>query len=125
MNTFLNERLVEQQELNEDDVRLIKEIHEERENVFVLMEACDPDTEAGRAMLSGYASEVERIEFRLQAAWKFEQNKLYHSWWYRVPHCGCPKMDNSEMVGADRRIHVANCPIHGQHTWNAPDTTFS
>lgn len=120
MTVWLNQRLIDQQGLNGDEVRLIEEIHEERENVFALMAACDPDTETGRAMLSSYASEVERIEFRLQAAWKFDQTKLWHSWWFRVPHCYCPKLDNRENIGCDRRIYVSNCPIHGQHTWDIP-----
>ncbi len=117
MSALLNANLIERQGLTDEEVAYVEDIHQERENVFALMEACDPWIEAGRAMLSGYASEVERIEFRLQSAWKFDQNKLWHSWWFRVPHCLCPKMDNSENVGCDRRIYVSNCPIHGQDTW--------
>lgn len=57
---------------------------------------------------------IERIEFELQRLWGFEQNKAFHSYWFRVKGCTCPKLDNQEMVGVGRRIISGDCPFHAQ-----------
>ena len=87
----------------------IVRLHEFRESLFAQMEATDD-----RPTLFDLGQMVEQCEFDLQKAWKFKQDRRYHSWWFRVPKCACPKMDNYERVGAtDQRIINLNCPVHG------------
>jgi len=115
--TELNEHLIEQQGIDDEGRQKIMALHSERENMFAMMEAQDPTTEQGRTSLGEWAELVEQLEYRLQEAWGFEQNRDMHSWWYYVPHCSCPKMDNRDYMGTDMRIWNGDCPIHGEHTW--------
>ena len=55
--------------------------------------------------------EVEKLEDKLQETWKFEKNPLYYTYWYKIPGCSCPKMDNEENKGEVRIIDY-NCPYH-------------
>jgi len=52
------------------------------------------------------------IEFELQEAWGFTQDKNFHMFWQR-PRCLCPKLDNNENWGTKYSIIVHDCPLHG------------
>lgn len=63
-------------------------------------------------LLRSLARRVERLEFIQQDLWRFPLDESYH-FWYRVPKCTCPKMDNAEAWGVrNHRIIVSDCPIH-------------
>lgn len=114
IHSFLNPHLIVKQGLNEDEVRLLEELHEKRLNLFKLMASCDPKMKGDRVMLAEYAQQVEQLEFRMQEAWKFDKDRNMHSWWFRVPHCRCPKLDNEEHIGTPYRIFTQDCPVHGE-----------
>lgn len=57
---------------------------------------------------------VEALEFTLQLFWKFDICRGYHSYWYRLDGCECPKRDNSDIAFAGRRVINQNCPFHGE-----------
>jgi len=59
------------------------------------------------------AKEVEELEFQLQESWKFEKDKNYHRYWWTLPKCTCPKMDNEDRFGTDYHVYSSDCPIHG------------
>jgi hypothetical protein len=104
---FLNERLIEQQGLTEAEVLILVELHEERERIFDLMtDTDDPD------LLQELAAKVETVEFALQRTWKFPEDSNWHCWWYQVPKCCCPKLDNADRWGTKYRIFNGNCPVH-------------
>lgn len=106
----LNSNLIKKQDLNEDQIDKIADLHAFLEETMNKMDALkDGDVIELREL----RDEVERLEFALQDAWGFPQDKNFHSWWYRVPHCRCPKLDNQDWYGTKFRITVANCPIHG------------
>jgi len=115
----LNQRLVKKQGLTEDDVRKVMELHEFREGVFNSMEKLDPLKRSDVENLRVWAAIVEETEFKLQDAWKFTRNRNMHSWWYRVPHCTCPKLDNEDNMGLPYRTINASCPIHSE-TYEVP-----
>jgi len=108
-NMFLNTDLVSRQNITVKDIDLLKKIHVERLKLFDKMSK-EKDVEK----LRNQAKELEKIEFRLQKAWKFEEDSRYHSWWRMAPQCKCPQMDNEDRIGTKDRVHSSECPIHGK-----------
>jgi hypothetical protein len=108
----LNGRLAKQQNLTDDDVLEIKLIHLALENYFLGIKNMDPTTWT-RSFKRDIIERVEKIEFALQRAWKFKENRDMHSWWYKVPHCSCPYMDNEDMIGISHRYISSGCILHG------------
>lgn len=107
----LNKGLIKTQGLSEDDVAELNTLHETKDNVFLFMDLLDPIKENKKLRL--YGRLIESVEFNMQRIWKFDQNVAYHSWWYQVPHCKCPKMDNADPMYPYKIINN-NCPIHGE-----------
>ena len=58
-------------------------------------------------------ADLESIEYILQILWGFPLDRNKHKWWYRIPGCICPQMDNSDRWGTAFRIYNDNCPWHG------------
>lgn len=55
---------------------------------------------------------VESLEYTLQLLWGFPVDKSFHSYWFKLKGCTCPKLDNRERFGTGRRIITDNCPYH-------------
>lgn len=103
----LNSNLVLKQGISASDLRNLKLLHREKLEYFEKMRATDDPKQ-----LKEFAHEVECIEFEMQKAWNFAQDRSFHEW-YRVPKCTCPKMDNADSRGFDQRIINLDCPVHG------------
>lgn len=109
----LNSALVEQQKLSTASVIEILDLHVERLILLEDMASCDPTKTVEKLVLRRLAEEHREIQFRLQEAWGFEKNQLYHDW-FEVPYCTCPKEDNRERKGTAYQIINLDCPIHGE-----------
>ena len=112
MKTILNQRLIEQQELNEDDIFELEGLHEIRARMFEKMAELDSTNNDDKDTLKLYSQLLESLEYNMQRVWKFDQDRNYHSWWYRVPYCTCPKMDNGDPLYFGNRIFRHDCPVH-------------
>ena len=114
----LNKRLISIQGLSEVEVIVIKKLHIELQDYFEEVKNTNPHdwTKADQQRI---ITEVERIEFAMQKAWKFEVNANYHSWWNKVPHCTCPLMDNQDAMGSKMRYFSSVCLLHSN-----PETQF-
>lgn len=106
----LNPFLIERQGRTEEDLDKIVELHRELHEVFDEMEAESPEN---TKRLSQLATIVQQLEFDLQEAWGFEKDANRHSWWFQVPHCACPLLDNLDSLGTELKYWVADCPVHG------------
>lgn len=109
---LLNQRLIEQQGLNADEVQVLENLHTERELLFDNMEVCNPKDIDELSQLLYYVEDLERLEFAMQRGWKFEEDKSKHSWWFRAPHCKCPVLDNYDALFGGQRITSSACPLH-------------
>lgn len=109
----LNAALVEQQNLSEASVVEILNLHTERLGLLEDMSSYDPTKTDEKLILRGLAEEHRENQFKLQEAWGFKKNHLYHDW-FEVPHCTCPKADNRERKGTSYQIIDLACPIHGE-----------
>lgn len=110
-NISLNEHLVTKQGLTKENVLEIKLIHVTLQDYFMQVSKQDPYDWSASDKRS-IIETVEQLEFILQRAWKFEQNRNMHTWWYRVPHCTCPKLDNMDNMGTEHRYYSMTCPLH-------------
>lgn len=106
----LNERLAKKQGVTDEQLTQLRLLHEVKHEVFRLMTlTSDPE------QLKNGANLVEQLEFALQRNWNFPEDRGMHEW-YDVPGCTCPKMDNADnrYPGSEMRIHMMDCPIHGE-----------
>ena len=62
----------------------------------------------------GVAKMVTNLDFRLQELWGFKPDQKFHTYWYKIPGCKCPKMDNAERVGTGFNLINKTCPYHGE-----------
>lgn len=104
---YVNPTLVLNKHLKPEDVERIKKLHEVRLLIFDFME-----TTTDKILLKLCAKVIENLEFALQKAWNFPKDKKCHSWWYQVPHCNCPRLDNQDRFGTDQRVINETCPVH-------------
>lgn len=112
VDSYLNPSLILKQKLTKEDVEEIKRLHVIRLELFDYM--MKPEVKEDIALLRECVKGMELIEYAMQKAWKFDKDRTKHSWWYRVPNCLCPKMDNSERFGTKDRIINTKCPCHGE-----------
>jgi len=109
LNMFLNPFLAIKQKITVGDLETLKELHVERLELFDEMEA-----EKDVKILSKQVKKLQKLEFAMQKAWGFEQDAKFHSWWFKVPQCLCPKMDNEDMLGTGYNVFSDSCPLHGK-----------
>ncbi len=102
----LNEKLIETQKC-EENLEKIKNLHVERLEIEEEMRK-----ETDQIKLIVWNEEYTQIEFELQKAWKFEQDKNFHRFWNR-PKCSCPKMDNEDRYPTGNYIVSRECKLHG------------
>lgn len=57
---------------------------------------------------------IEDVEYTLQSLWGFPRDRDYHNHWIDISGCTCPKLDNSELMGAPYRVINQECPWHKQ-----------
>ena len=55
---------------------------------------------------------IEFCEYTLQMLWGFTPSSDYHSLWYKVSGCTCPKLDNDDRIGVGEKIISGDCTFH-------------
>lgn len=107
----LNDELIRQQKLNEEDVGNIVELHYKRTKLFNKARTLNPINDNFKLRFLG--EYLKYLEYCLQQKWKFPLDEDYHSYWYVIPHCTCPKIDNKDVWGTGIKYINSECPIHG------------
>lgn len=110
LKVFLDWDLAQTRKLSSGNMEGIVQAHCLRISIFMDMETTLEEDDIDELRAS--ARLVEGLEFELQGLWGFEQNKNYHSWWFKVPYCRCPKKENADPIYFGRRIVISNCSIH-------------
>ena len=103
----LNPGLILQQGIGVRAIKVLRKLHIKRLQMFEKMEKLST-----REELHPYVKKLELLEFAMQRAWKFKQDRDFHTWWYQAPHCNCPKMDNVDSFGVGQRIYSSDCILH-------------
>lgn len=110
---YVNPTLCQNRNIDDATLEEIKALHHEREDLFDLMRAMDPETD--QRELSECGAEFHRIEYELQDLWGFGRNHRFHKFW-DIPHCQCPKMDNNDNYPHGVYVYNLSCPVHGRVT---------
>jgi hypothetical protein len=106
---LLNPRLLKKQEIADPEViQKLIDSHIEKLKIIEQMDMSDDPVN-----LHNLAVDIEKIEFKQQELWGFPKNRDYH-YWYNVPKCTCPYMDNRDNYGTPFRLVDDNCPVHGK-----------
>lgn len=107
---YLNPFLIKQQNLLDDDLEKVINLHNKIHDLFDEIEECSDVSK-----YHNYAALLENLEYELQDAWKFERDSSKHCWWYKIPHCKCPKLDNRDRWGINERVISEFCPVHSNN----------
>ena len=102
----LNERLANTQGLDDADIAILRELHARMD---ALMRSL---LEAELPRLREAVGEIEALECEMQKAWKFDENRSFHTHWLRVPGCRCRSVLNMGFWGQGVRFVAVNCPVH-------------
>jgi len=81
----LNPKLLEQQERSPRQIEKIVKLHTKR---WCLLD------NIGRLNPKVYTRKLEKLEFALQKAWGFVQDRDYHSKWYGTTGCSCSRLND-------------------------------
>jgi len=121
--SYLNPALAKKQGLTDENIDRLRELHCEMTELFEIMKMSDPENPPSETFFSDCVNLIESIEFLMQREWGFTQDANFHSWWFKAPHCNCPMLDNQDRVGSNSRVISQICPLHGQKTKPATDTS--
>lgn len=108
---MINLELAQRQNLSEDEVFKIEQLHYSRR---LLHDAITQALSAGnKAVARAIAKALPDIELELQKLWKFEQNINYYKFWH-VPGCRCSRLDNEDAFPSGYYVRNLSCPVHGE-----------
>lgn len=102
---MLNEELIKRQNLSEDRVVAIKELHSVLAQVLARPTMFCEEKEI--------ACVIQGIEYALQGLWGFPFDSTKHRYWNQAIGCLCPHLDNQELYGTAHRWINSMCPFHG------------
>jgi hypothetical protein len=105
---ILNQKLLIKQNVTDEQQDRLYVLYAELVDLFDRARDVDSDEQAKTLVL-----ELQDLEFKLQENWNFSRDVNFHSYWFKIPGCSCPKLDNAEMIGIDRRIVNHDCRFHG------------
>ena len=108
---MINLELAKQRGISGEGIDEICSLHSRREYVMENLELC---TKEDSIELRIYGRYLEYLEKRLQTIWGFEWDASKTYFW-NLPHCVCPKMDNEDNVGSGFVIYNLSCPLHKHH----------
>lgn len=100
----LNDNLLFDQGVKPKAEGAIKAIHKVLQDVLN-----DPESYGNP---SNVVSLIEHLEYTLQSLWNFTLDNKFHSYWFEVDGCLCPKVDNKERAGSGYFVYNMECPFH-------------
>ena len=114
----LNPALIEKQGLDQKDVDTIESLHDSMDTVVNMLNSLEWN-EKNKEQIFQLTRSIEVLEFTMQKAWRFTQDKAFHTHWLRNRHCCCPRMDNRDPFYFGKgQIYRGDCVIHGMDGMN-------
>lgn len=111
--TNLNPKLIKQQKLSKKEVKKIQKLHDKKDILFD--KVLYWHYEGKRCKVLKSAKKLEKIEFKMQRAWKFDLDYTKHTHWLNHPSCTCPRYQNQDNYGK-AIIYYNGCPLHKRFT---------
>ena len=110
----LNKNLIKIQKLNNSQISVIVDLHFSKEQILEEMELNSKlQHNYNPSKLKELANQITEIEFMLQTAWGFPQDKALHRFW-ELPGCCCQRLDNEDLYPSKYYWKSKGCPIHGK-----------
>jgi len=109
----LNQHLLLKNNVSKENQEKIVKKYDELKNLFDELKKNEQKIKENKKLAFEYINKIQDLEFELQELWGFDQNPNYHRYWHLNPICQCPRMDNNDYFGVDRRIYSSDCPLHG------------
>ena len=109
----LNQELIEKQGLTLEQIDNLIALHKELKTHFEIIEDLIKRDQFLDAWAPCITDAIEDIEYAMQDNWNFERDPTKHKYWYRIPGCICPKLDNDDRWGTNQHIMINTCPYHG------------
>jgi len=106
----INRSLVEKKGLTQEQIQHLLNLYKNKFNIYELME-----NENSYKLLQSYNGAVENLNFEIQKALKIPENRNFHDW-YNVPKCQCPKKENKNNEGTEKRVYVNYCHVHNNNS---------
>ena len=108
-----NKELLEKQKVTNDQRNNLISLYARLRKEFdIAQELLDKD-ELDASNANIIKEEIQSIEYQMQDNWNFNRDKFKHKYWYRVPGCTCPKLDNEDRWGTIYQVTSKDCPFHG------------
>lgn len=103
----LNTALAKYQGLNQEDFNSLISLYDIAHDIIKEIE-----TETVPENFPKLLDKLSQAEFDIQEGWGFNRDSTMHYFSFTPKNCTCPKLDNMELKGFDRRIYNMCCPIH-------------
>ena len=114
VSEILNNKLVAKQGLDEKTVRTLEGLHESMNQIVDMLNSLEWNEE-NKEQIFQLTKSIELLEFSMQKAWGFSEDKNYHTHWLRNNKCSCPRLDNTDIMYYGRGlIYLSTCKIHGE-----------
>ena len=111
--TAFNTKLIESQKVTLDQQEELDHIYTLLEGIFTLAKDLQISGDLTYTTGSVISNTLRDTEFMLQKFWNFPQDEDKHSYWFKLPGCTCPKLDNKDKWGTPYAIIQQDCPYHG------------
>lgn len=113
----VNPALVESKGISDEVLMRIKDVHlqlytlDTIMNLSLLREKLE-DAPKPPEYWKKLNKQAEKLEFKLQELWGFDQDTRFHKFWKR-PGCECPILDNEDRYPLGKYIINQECRLHG------------
>ena len=111
----LNTALIKKQKLNYDDLEKIHTLHRRLKEYLSKLKVAkeiletNPFHSKSIKIRDNSVKKIEKIEFKMQKAWKFDLDKNKHTHWLSNPFCNCNYKKQSFY---SENVFNINCPVH-------------
>lgn len=103
---MFNEELADERGLTGEEKNALVALYQSMETVLNKpYEVCSSPKDVSRY--------IQSLEYEMQELWKFDTDSDFHSYWFLVKGCQCPKLDNKDLIGSRMSYIDASCPYHG------------
>ncbi len=106
----LNKHLVKKQNRTQEDVDYILELHKEK---YFLFQQFNSIPTLSELEIKELVLEVEDLEFFMQKAWGFKEDRDFHTHWMNVPFCSC---SNTHQTFGGPKLYLPDCIVHHDST---------
>ena len=111
---FLNKKALEKFGVSDKNILKMDYYYERLDSLFNEAKILDKnlkDSNIYKKEAKRIGKELDNVEKKLQKLWNFEYDESKLRYWYLLPGCKCPRLDNLDRLKPGRIINC-DCPYH-------------